>query len=86
VNLPRSRQLCHQLYQSCQPGDEALFALVEPLNGAIATCALPALSAATLLRCPWTGVYETVDEGDSEVPRWKVVSARALLVPLHGPL
>jgi DDE superfamily endonuclease len=86
VNHNTMRQIRHQLWQCFSRSADALFELADALTGEVAAGSLPELSKASSFRRKWSSVYEALEDGRIDTPRWSSIWTQALLTSHEGPV
>lgn len=86
MNLNTLKQLRHQVYQCCERSADALFELSDALSSEATARSLPELSLSPFFRRTWASVYEALEDGLIDEPRWTSVWTTALLEEHDGPV
>jgi Transposase DDE domain len=86
MNLNTLKEIRHQVYQCCQQSRDAFFELSDALSSEVSARSLPELSLSPFFRRKWASVYEALEDGKVDEPRWMSVWTTALLSQHEGPV
>lgn len=86
MNCNTLNEIRQQVYGCCEQSRDALFELIDALSSESPARSLPELSLSPFFRRRWASVYEALEDGKVDEPRWMKVWSKALLDQQEGPV